>query len=49
MAEFVFPSEPEQLLEPDCISGLSVLTEVKVVEMTPEESDQLVEGGSLPS
>ena len=47
MVEFVFPSKPEQLLEPDCESGLSVVTEVNVAEMGPEETEHLGEGATL--
>ena len=48
MAEFVFPSKPEHLLEPDCESALRVVTEINVAEMEPEASDHLVEGVGLP-
>jgi len=48
MGEFVFPSKPEQLLEPDCESSLCVVTEINVAEMAPEETEHLVEGVTCP-
>ena len=49
MAEFVFPTKPELLLDPDCESDLRVMSDLRVAEMPSEESGQMVEGAWLHS